>query len=68
MDVAAQDGQGHVVVDEAVGRGGAEACYYGRGLVAAVKDVTFVEVAAQTAASDVAADEATGRPQRSPPL
>ena len=47
VDVAARDGRGHVVADEAVGRGGAEPCQYGRGHLA-------VAVAAQTAASDIA--------------
>ena len=54
-NVAAWDGRGHVVADEGVGGGGAEACHYGRGYVTAAEDVASVEVAAQTAASDVAA-------------
>ena len=55
VDVATRGGRGHVVADEAVRGGGAEACHYRRGHAAAVEDVAFVEVAAQTAASDVAA-------------
>ena len=43
-----------MVADEAVGGEGAEACHYGVGHATTAKDVAFVAVAAQTAASDVA--------------
>ena len=58
VDVAARDGQGHVVADEASGARGAEACHYGRGHVTAVEGVASMEVASQTAASDVAVEKA----------
>ena len=61
VDAAAWDGHGHVVADEDVGGGGAEACHYGRGHMAVVEDAAFVQVAAQTATSDFAADRAVGR-------
>ena len=47
-----------VGADEAVGGGGAEACHYGRSHMTAMEDGASVKVVAQTAASDVAADEA----------
>ena len=58
MDVAAQNGRGMVVVDNAVG--GAGACHSRRGHTTAAEDVASVEAAAQTFASDFAKDEAIG--------
>ena len=53
-------GRPHVVADKAMGGGGAEACHYGRGHVPAVEDVASVEVAAQTAASNIAVESEEG--------
>ena len=55
-DVAARDGpRGHVVADEAVGGGGAEAGRFGRGRATAVEGTASVEVATPTTLNDVAA-------------
>ena len=48
--VAAPDGRGHVVANEAVRGGGAVVCHYRQGHVIAVEDVVSIEVAARSIA------------------
>ena len=56
VDVAARDGRGHMVADEAMGEGGVETCHCGHSRATAWKtSPCSVEVASQTTASDVAA-------------
>ena len=58
MDIAVQNGHGHMTADEAEAGGEAEACHHEQGLATDAEDVVSLEMAARTAASDVAADNA----------